>query len=107
MYYEINYRRKEILIEYYYKGKIIKKYCLGIDIKIKEREKLFDLVGFGERYRNEMEEFYQNYFLSEDKMNQFFMRFLNSKRIQRMMNYVQCHVSLATDIDKIRPGKVN
>lgn len=117
VYYEIDYRGKEILIEYYHKGKIIKKYCLGMDTeaKIKEREELFDLVEFGERYRNEMEEFYQNYFLSEDEMNQFFYEVFefekkteddeSSKIPRRMMNYVHRYVSLATDIDKIRPGK--
>lgn len=35
VYYEIDYRGKEILIEYYHKGKIIKKYCLGMDTEAK------------------------------------------------------------------------
>ena len=35
VYYEINYRRKEILIEYYYKGEMIKRYYFSIDRKVK------------------------------------------------------------------------
>lgn len=74
-----------------------------------EREKLFEEVNFTYEYRNDMEEFYGNHFSSNDAMLEFFAKVFKDDNIDKaprqMMNQVQRFVSLANDIDKIRPKR--
>lgn len=72
-------------------------------------EELFDSVGFAKEYNLRMSGFYRRYFESEEDMIAFFVRVFkndeNDKTPRRMMNQVQHLVSIANDIDKIRPGR--
>ncbi len=72
-------------------------------------EKLFDSVGFTYEYRDEMEQFYRAYFSSEMEMRQFFQRIFENDDVDKtpreMVNQIQRFVTLANDIDLIRPGR--
>lgn len=72
-------------------------------------EASFAKVGFTGEYRKEYTEFYRPYFQNEEKLNDFFYQVFKNdatdKTPRRMMNQIQRFVSLANDIDKIRPSK--
>lgn len=72
-------------------------------------EELFESVDFTKGYYVEMSDFYREYFGSEEDMISFFVKvFQNDKKDKaprRMMNQIQRLVSIATDIDRIRPGR--
>lgn len=70
---------------------------------------IFMKAGFEGYYYQRTAEFYKDYFDSDDEMNKFFeMIFQNDEkdnRPRKMMNQIVRWVSLANDIEKIRPGK--
>ena len=72
-------------------------------------EELFESVGFVKEYYSEMSDFYRGNFESEEYMIAFFVKVFkndeNDKTPRRMMNQVQHLVSIANDMDKIRPGR--
>lgn len=72
-------------------------------------EELFESVGFVKEYYSEMSDFYKGNFESEEDMIAFFVKVFKNdeseKTPRRMMNQVQRLVSIANDIDKIRPGR--
>lgn len=72
-------------------------------------DNLFYKVGFIDQYRKEFTEFYAPYFTNEEELNNFFYQVFKNddtnKIPKRMMNQIQRFVSLANDIDKIRPSK--
>ncbi|MBQ8207526.1 MAG: hypothetical protein IJZ89_02190 [Clostridia bacterium] len=72
-------------------------------------ESLFKSVGFEYEYYDEMIDLYKKYFLHTDNMFVFFIKVFKNdktnKTPRRMMNQVQRFVSLANDIERIRPGK--
>ena len=72
-------------------------------------EELFEEAGLTEEYRSELTAFYHPYFESDDELNKFFYYiFLNdnkNKKLRWMMYDIIWFVSLADDIDTIRPGK--
>ena len=72
-------------------------------------EELFESVGFVKEYYSEMSDFYRVNFESEEDMIAFFVKVFkndeNDKTPRRMMNQVQHLVSIANDMDKIRPGR--
>jgi hypothetical protein len=72
-------------------------------------EELFESVGFVKEYYSEMADFYRRNFESEEDMVAFFVRVFkndeNDKIPRRMMNQVQHLISIANDMDKIRPGR--
>lgn len=72
-------------------------------------EELFEESGFTHEYRSEFERFFHPYFDTEsDLINFFYAVFQNDKKDKRprwMMNDIQRFVTLADDIDTIRPGK--
>lgn len=72
-------------------------------------EELFESVGFVKEYYSEMSDFYRGNFESEEDMIAFFVKVFkndeNDKTPRRMMNQVQHLVSIANDMDKIRPGR--
>lgn len=72
-------------------------------------EELFESVGFVKEYYSQMSDFYRGNFESEEDMIAFFVKVFkndeNDKTPRRMMNQVQRLVSIANDMDKIRPGR--
>lgn len=72
-------------------------------------EELFESVGFVKEYYSQMSDFYRGNFESEEDMIAFFVNVFkndeNDKNPRRMMNQVQHLVSIANDMDKIRPGR--
>lgn len=70
---------------------------------------LFEEVGFTKEYRHESESFYRPFFENENALNSFFyMVFKNDdidKTPRKIMNHIVWFVSLANDIDIIRPGR--
>lgn len=72
-------------------------------------EELFESVGFVKEYYSEMADFYRRNFESEEDMIAFFVRVFkndeNDKTPRRMLNQVQHLISIANDMDKIRPGR--
>ena len=76
---------------------------------MKDFDVLFKSVGFVHKYRDENESFFHPYFRCQEELNDFFYSVFQhdtiSKKPRQMMNYIRWYVSLANDIDKIRPGK--
>ncbi len=72
-------------------------------------EDLFVQVGFVQRFRAESEQFYRPYFENDAKMSYFFFSVFKNdsidKRPRWMMNDIRRFVSLANDIDNIRPAR--
>lgn len=72
-------------------------------------EELFEKVGFICEYRDEFTKFYEPYFNSEVELKDFFMQVFKYDEIdktpRRVMNQIQHLVSLANDIEKIRPAR--
>lgn len=72
-------------------------------------EELFESVGFVKEYYSQMSDFYRGNFESEEDMIAFFVKVFkndeNDKTPRRMMNQAQHLVSIANDMDKIRPGR--
>lgn len=72
-------------------------------------EELFESVGFVREYYARMSDFYRNNFESEEDMISFFVKVFHSdetdKTPRQMMNQIQQLVSIANDIDQIRPGR--
>ena len=72
-------------------------------------EQIFQKANFVHEYRKEIEEFYRPYFPDDEAMEAFFVSiFLNEdeeRKPRQMMNQIQRFVTLANDIDKIRPGR--
>lgn len=72
-------------------------------------EELFESVGFVKEYYVQMSEFYKDNFESERDMISFFVKVFQNddkdKTPRRMMNQIQHLVSIANDIDQIRPGR--
>ena len=72
-------------------------------------EEIFESVGFVKEYYAQMSDFYRNNFEAEDDMISFFVKVFQNdekdKTPRRMMNQVQQLVSIASDIDEIRPGR--
>lgn len=72
-------------------------------------EQIFQKANFVYEYRKESEEFYRPYFPNDEAMEAFFVSvFLNEdeeRKPRQMMNQIQRFVTLANDIDKIRPGR--
>lgn len=72
-------------------------------------EELFINVGFTYEYRNRMEEFYGPFFETREEMTRFFVNVFAHDAAdaapRRMVNQIQRLVSLANDIDKIRPQR--
>lgn len=72
-------------------------------------EELFESVGFVKEYYSQMADFYRGNFESEEDMIAFFVKVFkndkNDKTPRQMMNQVQHLVSIANDMDKIRPGR--
>ena len=72
-------------------------------------EELFESVGFVKEYYVQMSEFYRDNFESERDMISFFVKVFQNddkdKTPRRMMNQIQHLVSIANDIDQIRPGR--
>lgn len=72
-------------------------------------EELFESVGFVGEYYSQMSDFYKDNFDSEEDMISFFVKIFkndeNDKNPRQMMNQVQQLVSIATDIDQIRPAR--
>lgn len=70
---------------------------------------LFDNVGFTHEYRRDMEYFYSPYFDSYENLLDFFCKVFKNDALdmtpRRMMNQIQHFVTLANDIDKIRPSR--
>ncbi len=77
---------------------------------------LFEAAGFVHEYKEEAMSFYRPFFTSEETMTTFFRNIFNfeitseaegdRKYIpRRMMNQIQRFVSLANDIEQIRPGR--
>lgn len=70
---------------------------------------LFDRVGFKFEYRKEMERFYRPFFSSNEELEQFFVEVfqLENKdlRPRQMINQICRFVTLANDIEQIRPGR--
>ena len=71
-------------------------------------EQIFEKADFVSEYRQETESFYRPYFSSEEEMIQFFVSvFSDEDKVcvpRRMINQIRRFVSLANDIDSIRPG---
>ena len=71
---------------------------------------LFNEVGFTGEYRNTMKSFYGPYFDSAEKLDSFFYSVFKTEKDhsnylpRRMMNQIQRFISLAKDIEIIRPG---
>lgn len=72
-------------------------------------KELFQSVGFVGKYYSEMRDFYVDYFKSEEDMLAFFVKVFkndeNDKKSRQMMNQIKNLVSIANDIDKIRPAR--
>lgn len=72
-------------------------------------EELFESVGFVKEYYAKMFDFYRANFESEKDMICFFVKvFQNDEKDKiprRMMNQIQRFVSIADDIEQIRPGR--
>lgn len=72
-------------------------------------KELFQSVGFVGKYYSEMRDFYVDYFKSEEDMLAFFVKVFkndeNDKKPRQMMNQIKNLVSIANDIDKIRPAR--
>lgn len=72
-------------------------------------EELFESVGFVKEYYSQMADFYRGNFESEEDMIAFFVKVFkndeNDKTPRQMMNQVQHLVSIANDMDKIRPSR--
>lgn len=72
-------------------------------------KELFQSVGFVDYYYSETCDFYIDYFLSEEDMLAFFVKVFkndeNDKTPRQMMNQIKNLVSIAKDIDKIRPAR--
>lgn len=72
-------------------------------------DKLFEKVGFICEYREEVEKFYRPYFLRDNELNEFFVQVFRHDEIDKtprqMMNQIMRLVSIANDIEKIRPGR--
>lgn len=72
-------------------------------------EDLFETVGFVGEYYSRMTGFYRSIFDSAEKMISFFVKVFkndtNDKTPRQMMNQVEHLVTIANDIDKIRPGR--
>ena len=72
-------------------------------------EELFESVGFVKEYYVQMSDFYRDNFESERDMTSFFVKVFQNdgkdKTPRRMMNQIQHLVSIANDIDQIRPGR--
>lgn len=72
-------------------------------------EALFEEVGFIGEYRSKFEAFYRPYFENENSLLDFFVSVFENdstdKKPRWMMNHILWYVSLANDIDKIRPGR--
>ena len=72
-------------------------------------EELFKSVGFVKEYYVQMSDFYRDNFESERDMISFFVKVFQNddkdKTPRRMMNQIQHLVSIADDIDQIRPGR--
>lgn len=72
-------------------------------------KELFQSVGFVGEYYSEMRDFYVDYFKSEEDMLEFFVKVFkndeNDKKPRQMMNQIKNLVSIAKDIDKIRPAR--
>lgn len=72
-------------------------------------DSLFERVGFVSDYREDFERFYRKYFDTEDKMYHFFIQvFLNDdldKTPRKILNQIERLVSLANDIELIRPAR--
>ena len=70
---------------------------------------LFEEVGFIYEYRNDFEQFFRPFFENDNKMMEFFFQVFkndeNDKRPRWMMNDIYNTVTLARDIDKIRPKR--
>lgn len=73
------------------------------------KKELFQSVGFVGEYYSEMRDFYIDYFKSEEDMLAFFVKVFkndeNDKKPRQMMNQIKNLVSIANDIDKIRPAR--
>lgn len=73
------------------------------------QKELFQSVGFVGKYYSEMRDFYVDYFNSEEDMLAFFVKVFkndeNDKKPRQMMNQIKNLVSIANDIDKIRPAR--
>ena len=70
---------------------------------------LFKSVGFVDRYYAQMADFYRDSFSTEDEMIEFFEKVFRNdttdKTPRQMMNQIQQLVSIANDIDRIRPAR--
>ena len=70
---------------------------------------LFEEAGFIKEYRSEFETFYRPFFEDGNALKDFFASVFENdsldKKPRRMMNHIVWFVSLANDIDKIRPGR--
>lgn len=70
---------------------------------------LFRSVGFVDRYYVQMSDFYRDSFSTEDEMIEFFVKVFRNdttdKTPRQMMNQIQQLVSIANDIDRIRPAR--
>lgn len=71
--------------------------------------KSFNEVGFTYEYRKETEQFYRPFFHTEEEMKRFFWKVFQNDTIDKtprlMTNQVCRFVSLANDIETIRPGR--
>lgn len=72
-------------------------------------EEIFEQAGFTGKYRKESENFYRQFFRTTEEMLDFFLtifkRNASDNRPRQMMNQIRRFVSLANDIELIRPGR--
>ena len=70
---------------------------------------IFEKVGYPPEYREKFKTFYRPYFLDDNELNTFFMQVFEyddiDKTPRRIMNQIKYLVSLANDIEKIRPAR--
>ena len=70
---------------------------------------LFDKAGFKFEYRKGKERFYRPFFSSDEELEQFFFEVFHSGnkdlKPRQMINQICRFVSLANDIEQIRPGR--
>ena len=69
---------------------------------------LFAEVGFVSEYRLKFEAFYRPFFENDNSLNDFFLSVFQNDSVDKkprwIMNHILWFVTLARDIDKIRPG---
>lgn len=72
-------------------------------------DEVFEQAGFTGKYRTETEDFYRQFFHSTEEMLDFFLAVFKANRAdnrpRQMMNQICRFISLANDIEVIRPGR--